>query len=420
MDTVSEMVYQELKNKSHWDKTYDRMSNKDKLTGLNLDQLYTIKETDEYLHIAEQLCNGTYDWATPEKLLLAKAGTTKKRTVYMYTGQDRFVLGVLYRALNTLFADRFSPNCFSYRTGVSTNTAVTYIDKMKKQTKMYGLKLDITAYFNSVSRDHLVKCLEELFPTGSSIGVTMEKIFLNDNVTYKGTLIQEYKSLIPGCALGSFFANYCLRELDLHFAKEGVVYARYSDDIIILDEKEENIALHLEFIKEKLLEYGLTINEKKYVHFQPDEAVEYLGLSLSDEGVDISEHAKQKLKKTIKRWVKAARKDIEMNEKDFDKVAKKLVNRLNWKLYKSYIKDERKFGWAFYAFRYITVLDSLTEIDFYLRDRLRYLKTGKNNKANVKALTDEDFRALGVLSLYDMYILFHDDFDYYCEVAYLI
>jgi hypothetical protein len=420
MDEISKAIHKELLNKTHWDKTYDRMSNKDKLNGLNLDYLYALKETDEYSVIAEQLCSGTYIWSIPEKILLAKAGTTKKRTVYMYNGKDRYILGVLYRALNTLHADKFAPNCFSYRTGVNTNTAVTYINKMKKKTKMYGLKIDITAYFNSVSRQHLNNCLQELFPTGTTFRTTMDKIFLDDNVTHKGTKIHEYKALIPGCALGSFFANYCLRELDLHFMNAGVVYARYSDDIIILDEKEENIALHLEFIKTKLLEYGLTINEKKYVHFQPDEAVEYLGLSLSDEGVDISEHAKQKLKKTIKRWVKAARKDIEMNDKNFDKVAKRLVNRLNWKLYKSYIADERKFGWAFYAFRYITVLDSLTEVDFYLRDRLRYLKTGKNNKANVNALNDEDFRNLGVLSLYDMYILFHEDFDYYCEVAYLI
>lgn len=407
-------------NKEHWDKTYDKISLKDKLDSFNMDTLYSIKETDKRIEIAKEVCTGTYNWSTPEKLLIAKSGTSKKRTVYMYSGKDRFLLGVLYRALNEVFNDKFAPNCFSYRKGISTNSAIRYIDKNKKNTKMYGLKMDISSYFNSVSKQHLLNSMDSLFERNSGLRKTMNALFFNDTVVYKGEEVAEYKSLIAGCALGSFFANYCLKDLDFHFLNTNTIYARYSDDIIILDDTPDKINEHLNFIKSKLFEYGLSINEKKYVHFNPEDSVEYLGLSLSHRGIDISEHAKQKLKKTIKRWVKAARKDIEMNDKNFDKVARQLVNRLNWKLYKSYIQDERKFGWAYYAFRYITILDSLTEIDFYLRDRLRYLKTGKNNKANVHALSDEDFRNLGVLSLYDMYILFHEDFDYYCEVAYLI
>lgn len=420
VDSISQKVYAELVNKEHWDRTYDRISNRVRQDDFDMDLLYTIKETDEYLTIVRQLITGTYEWSVPEKLLLAKNGSTKKRTVYMYSGIDRFVLGVLYRALSSLYHEKFAPNCFSYKRGVNTSSAIHYIDNMKKRTKMYGVKLDIQAYFNSINREHLNKCLTELFGNDTGIRATMDELFNNDTISFRGKELEEYKSLIPGCALGSFFANYCLREVDFHFLEQGVVYARYSDDIIILDESKEKIDEYLEYIKEHIFSYGLSINEKKYVHFEPDDEVEYLGLSLSDRGIDISDHAKKKLKRTIKRWIKKGRKEIEMDDKSFDKVARSIVNRLNWKLYKSYIQDERKFGWAFYAFRYITVLDSLTEIDFYLRDRLRYLKTGKNNKANVRALNDEDFRNLGVLSLYDMYILFHEDFDYYKEVAYLI
>ena len=420
MDTISNKVYQELIKDSVWDKTYEKMMAREKGAFSNAFDLLVLKSSDDRYTKAQQICDGSYEWSIPEKVMLAKSGTTKKRTVYLYSETDRFLLGVLYRTLNNAYGHLIAPNCFSYRSGVSTRTAITYIDNKKKTTNMYGLKLDISAYFNSVSREHLNNCLTELFGVDTGIRKTMDKLFANDDITYKGVNGQEYKALIPGCALGSFFADYCLKSIDEYFLDKQVIYARYSDDIILLDESREVINEHLDYIKARLSEYGLSINEKKYVHFNPDESVEYLGLALSNDGVDISEHAKKKLKKTIKRWVKAGRKDIEMNHKDFEKVARNIVNRLNWKLYKSYILDERKFGWAYYAFRYITVLDSMTEIDFYLRDRLRYLKTGKNNKMNVKALNDEDFRKLGVLSLYDMYQLFHEDFDYYCEVAYLI
>lgn len=420
MDTLSSSLYAEIIKESHWLTTLNKIETKKKNSTFDFSDLYLLTSENKRKEIAKQICEGSYVWSTPEKLLLAKSGTTKKRTVYMYSMQDRMILGVIYRAFNAYFNNEFAPNCFSYRKGVSTNSAIRYINAKKQNTKMFGLKMDISAYFNSVNREHLNKSLTELFGDTTGIRESLDKLFNNDTVLFHGEEIEEYKSLIPGCALGSFFANYCLKDLDFHFLDKSVIYARYSDDIIILDETEEKINEHLCFIKDKLKEYGLSINEKKYTHFNPEEAVEYLGLSLSDEGVDISNHAKQKLKKTIKRWVVAGRKEIEMEGKSFDKVAKKIVSRLNWKLCKSYIEDESKFGWAFYAFRYITILESLTEIDFYLRDRLRYLKTGKNNKANVKALTDEDFQKLGVVSLYDMYTLFHEDFDYYCEVAYLL
>lgn len=415
------MLLSELYNEEHWKNTYDKISLKGSEYGFDLGNLMLLAETESSRHeIITQLLSGTYQWSIPEKLLLAKAGTTKKRTVYMYTHRDRFVLGVLYRALSATYDKDLMPNCFSYRTGVSTSTAITYIQKMKNSKPMYGLKLDISAYFNSVSRSHLENTLNSLFGTDSGLRQTMNQLFMTDTVRYKGEVISEYKSLIAGCALGSFFANYCLRELDQYFHDRGIVYARYSDDLIFLCEEKEDIEVHLAFVKEKLKEYGLSINEKKYEHFKPHDPVEYLGLSLSDRGIDISEHAKRKIKKTIKRWIKAGRKEIEMKDVPFDRVARRIVNRLNWKFYKSYVHDKSKFGWGYYAFRYITILDSLTEIDFYLRDQLRYLKTGKHNKANVKALSDDDFQRLGVLSLYDMYQLFHEDFDYYCEVAYLV
>lgn len=420
--SYTQQLLNTLQDESLWRAVYDRIELKDRIPNEELRKLNDIILTNDYKKYAEDLVYSRHQWSTPEKLLLAKAGTTKKRVVYMYNQLDRFLLGALFKAFNIVFNDKFAPNCFSYRKGMSTVSAIEYIAQNKDHAELYGLKLDISAYFNSIDKQHLLKCIYELFPNQEQEPIlqTMLDLFDNEDITYKGRPQQEYKAMIPGCALGSFFANYCLRELDHHFHDNKVIYARYSDDIIILDESPELIEEHLTYIKTKLVEYGLTINEKKYVHFQPNEPVEYLGLALTPQGIDIGKHAKKKLKKTIHRWVKAARKEIELGNTSFERVAPKVVNRLNWKLYKSYIKDPRKFGWAYYIFRYLTLTDSLLEIDYYLRDQLRYLKTGKHNKANVKAIDDEGFRQLGVLSLFEMFHLFRTDFDYYCEIIDLV
>lgn len=417
---TKEALIEELHNQEHWDRSYDRLFNKGTIDPEVMSQLYFIKVSNEKLDYIHQLCNGTFEWKPPEKVLLAKSGTTKKRVVYMYSPLERFLLGVLYRALSALVQPYLAPNCFSYQRKVTTSTAISYIKKVKQSEPMYGVKLDISAYFNSVSKPYLERTLVELFGRGTPLYQTMAKLYLDDTITYKGQTIQEYKSLIPGCAMGSFFANYCLKDMDWMFYHQNKVYARYSDDIILFDYTKEALNESLAYIKEQLALRGLTINDSKYVYFDPDDPVEYLGLKLTPTGVDISDHSKKKLKATFKRWCKAARKEMELKGKSFDYVAKRLVNRWNWKIFKSYVEDPQKFGWGYYAFRYITTPESLIELDFYIRDRLRALKTGKNNKANVKALSDEDFQRLGVLSLYEMYRLFHEDFDYYLEVAYLV
>lgn len=415
------LLNKELRNIDIWQRTFDRIDFEDK-THLNEEVYRTIVNSETFRNfITNEIMSGLYKWSIPRKVEIAKAGTNKKRVVYMHDDMDRFFLGVLYRAMSEVFKDRIPENCFSYQRGVSVGKAVTYVKNTIQREDKYGVKMDISAYFNSVSKGYLESTLDTLFATGTGIRSTLDTLFLEDDVVIKGKVEKEYMGLIPGCALGAFFANYCLRDLDTDFlAMEGVTYARYSDDILVLADTREEIDSSIELIKAKLVELGLIINSKKYMYFEPKEEIDFLGLSISGSKVDITNHNKNKVKRKIKRWVKKARRDIEMNNRNFNSVARAVIKRINWFVYKSYVFDPKKYGWGYYVFQNINTIESLREIDFYLRDQLRYLKTGKHNKANVNALTDIDFKYLGVLSLVDMYIEFKQDKDYYIERAYLI
>ena len=340
----------------------------------------------------------------------------KKQIIYCYSEIDRFVLSVLYRVTSEIFKEKISKNCFSYKQGVNTADAICAI-KRKAVEGSWGVKLDIHAYFNSVSRKHLSNCLDELFGVqDKEIRKTFNKLFMQDAVTYKGKPLEEYKSLIPGCALGSFFANYCLASIDDYFEKQNIVYARYSDDIILFADNEEKLKEYVQVILDKIAEYDLTINEDKYTYFKPGDKLEYLGLQFNNSSIDISRHAKQKMKKTFKRWCRKGRKLIEMKGADFEKIARGIIRRYNWRIYKAYIQDTSKFGWGYYAFRYLTTTASLTELDDYCKETLRALKTGKHTKGNKYALSETEITELGYVSFVEMYELFHTDFDYYCDV----
>ena len=369
----------------------------------------------------DSLLEGTYHWSVPEKVAIAKDGTTKKRIVYIYNTQERFILGVLYRAISYYYSDLISPLCFSYRKEISTNDAIKYIKDVKTSEPYYGVKIDIHAYFNSVSRERVIEMIDTLFSFQPGLKTCIERLMLNDTVSWKGKIIKEWKSLIPGCAFGSFFANYCLRDCDLYFEENKKIYARYSDDIIVLEHSQEELLKDLEVIKGYIAMYGLEINPKKYTWFEPGDDVEYLGLKLrGDNKIDISDHAKQKIKRQIHRWCRKGRMEIERDHKSFESVARKIIRKFNNKNMFCIINNETSFGWCHYAFRYINTVESLREIDYYMRDTLRAMKTGKHNKANVYAMDDDEFRKLGWVSLVDMYYLYKQDFDYYMEVVELM
>lgn len=412
-----------LSDKTLWDKAFDRLvqkqfENKDEI----ISELEMFIETDEYMSVVKKIVNGQLTWSVPEKILLSKAGTTKKRVVYMYEPIERLVQGVLYRALTQYHIKELSPLCFSYKQGISTINAVKYIRKVKGTIQMYGLKMDISSYFNSVNKEHLIKSIEDSTEGLSGTRKTLQNLLLVDKATFRGKEIDEYKALIAGSPIASFYANYCLRELDNHFEKlqeeyekkgDVLVYARYSDDILVMHHSEEEVARLTKVVSDFIEGYGLTINPTKYTHFSPDEPIDYLGLELSPEGIDIAKHSASKVKNTIKRWVKKARIRIEKGESTYQYESRNIVRRMNYKYFKSFIIDERKFGWGYYAFRFVTMTKTLTALDFYLKDQLRYLKTGKHNKHNWYAISEEEFSSMGYLSLYEMYGLFIKDFDEY-------
>jgi len=414
---IDRQFYELLCDKTYWQVTYDKAISTGKYSAKCLDNVYYLITTNKYKNIAKQICEAKYDFGIPEKIKIAKSESNKFRIIYKYEEFDRYLLSVLYRVTSVIFSDSISSLCFSYKTGVCTADAIREIYSKATSKAIYGVKLDIHAYFNSVSEKWLRTCIDDLIDKDSNIYKVFDELFFNNKVVYHGEKIEEFKSLIPGCALGSFFANYCLHEIDEYFKKQNITYARYSDDIILFDTNKNELQKHLSYINSKILEYGLVINEDKYKYFEPSDTVEFLGLKFTNQGIDISNHAELKIKKTIKRWCKKARKEIEMNNKDFDKKIRDVIKRFNWKLYKSYIVDTTKFGWAYYAFRYITNTKSLEELDIYCKDTLRFLKTGKYSKGNQYALTDNEIYEYGYVNFMDMYSLFHTDFDYYRDVV---
>lgn len=412
MDKLIEMLY----DSSYWNSTFAKLINKNTISDKEKEELSAYYNVGRE-NLISDLINGDYKWSIPKKVELRKSGTTKKRVVYIYNIKDRLVLGMLYQVFSEYFKELVSDSCYSYKKGFNTLKPVNIIRKQNFGNIRYGVKVDIHAYFNNINNTRLYEMLSELFPDICGIKYSLERLLCTNICEYRGKIISEYKGVIPGTPLASFFANYCLRECDFYFDNKDCIYARYSDDIIVLEDNKEELDKDIEKIKEYLTKYGLELNDKKYEYFEPGDVITFLGLKIEANGtIDISDHSKQKIKKQIHRWCRKGRISIERDNQQFKNVATKINSRLNNKNFKCYIRNEGTFGWCHYAFRYINTDKTLKEIDAYTKDTLRAMKTGKHNKANFKAITEEEFKEINWVSLVQLFHLYKKDFDYYCEV----
>lgn len=406
----------------YWRVAFEKLSSKENISDTDMRELSQAFELDRQ-ELANKIWSGTYVWSVPRKVKIKKHGVNKFRIVYIYSIVDRLILGMIYQLFSCYFDNRVQSKCFSYKKGLNTGQAISTIKNSIQSEKAYGVKVDIHAYFNSISKARVREMLEELFNTDNLQGLkrTMEKLLLDDRCTYNGEIIHEYKGVIPGTPIASFFANYCLRECDFYFDNKGSIYARYSDDIIIIENSKDEVNKDIEILNKFIGQYGLEINPEKYKYFSPGDDITFLGIKLEPNGIlDMADHSKQKLKKQIHRWCKKGRKEIETRNTDFMEIAKRINSRYNYKNFKCYIENDAQFGWCHYMFRYITTDKQLKELDLYFKDTLKAMKTGKHNKANHKALTDDDFKEMGWVSLVQLFHLYRRDFDYYCEVIDLL
>ena len=355
-------------------------------------------EREEYLPLAQRIVQGE-GLGIPQKKIINKMGTGKKRVVYSFAPDEMTILKLL--AFKLYDYDKwFSPNCYAFRRGVKASDAVFDIIHAIGDQKMWAYKLDIHNYFNSIPIDILLPMLKEMMADDEPLYHFFERMLTNDRVIYNGETIQEKHGVMAGTPTSPFLANVYLKAVDKHFHDAHVTYARYSDDIIIfapdLDTLEEHKSRMADFLKQ----YQLEMNPDKEKVYSPDEAYEFLGFKCHGRDIDISEATVKKMKGKIRRAAKSLMRWSSKKYIEPEKAMKGLINHFNRVFFED--GDTETLTWSRWFFPVINQTNGLKEIDHYLQQNIRFLSTGKHNKTNYK--TDyTQLKQLGYKSLVNEY-----------------
>ena len=377
---MMESILTQLTRQETWEEFLAYRLMKGRFTWHEFDEADRFVEQETYLHLAQRIARGD-GIGIPRKKIVNKMGTGKKRVVYSFAHDEMVILKLLAFKLYDYDAC-FSPNCYAFRRGIKASDAIFRIRQTIGNRQMWAYKLDIHDYFNSISIDILLPMLAEMMADDQPLYHFFEKMLTDNRVEYNGEIIHEQHGVMAGTPTAPFLADVYLKEVDRHFYDADIVYARYSDDIVLFDPDHETLMAYKSRMAEFLKKYQLEVNPDKERIYSPEEAYEFLGFKCHAYDIDISEATKKKMKGKIKRAAKSLMRWSNKNHMEPEKAMKALINRFNRVFFEN--DNNELLTWSRWFFPVINRTDGLKEIDHYLQQNIRFLSTGKHYKGNYK------------------------------------
>lgn len=386
-----------------WQEFLEYKREKQHLSCGELKELTDYIESKRYLSVLSEIERRDCALPLPMKKEINKSGVAKKRVVYSFLQDFNILLKgiafLLYR-----YDELFSDNCYAFRRNYGVKNAVRRICTTKGIAEKYCLKVDISNYFNSINVPVLLDKLEFLKTDDGKLYHFLEQLLTADEAIVSENeqerIIVEKRGAMAGTPISPFLANVYLMEVDRFFETEGVLYFRYSDDILIFADSLEELKERKAQLFKKIEQHHLKLNSSKVHISRPGEACEFLGFRFYSGQVDLAESTLKKIKGKIKRKAHALRRWQIKKQLPPDRAAKGFIKAMNRKFYDNGSGTE--FSWSRWFFPCLTCDSGLKEIDAYMQQYIRFCVTGRHYKGNYR-ITYEQMKQWGYRSLVHEY-----------------
>lgn len=358
-------------------------------------------DSESYLKYQSEITSCT-DLPLPSKSIISKMSSRKKRTVYKYPYEFNMMLKLLTYMVLRKYDYLYTSSLYSFRPGICAKDAIVSITRTRDLHSLYSYKVDVSNYFNSIPVDKLTVLLDETITDDPQLLWFMKVLLGEEKVRSDDDVIVEQKGIMAGTPIASFYANLYLKSLDEWFHSRGILYARYSDDIIVFAKTEEEILEYKSVILDHLLNMGLTVNPDKEVLATPAEGFTFLGVEVKNGSIDIAPASVVKLKQKMRRKARALSRWYHREGLSGDKAAAAFIRIFNHKLLE--VNEDSDLTWSLWFFPVITTSKSLHVIDTYAQDLLRFLISGTHTKSRYN-VRYEDLKKIGYRSLVHEYYL---------------
>jgi len=285
-------------------------------------------------------------------------GNGKNRLLGIPTVTDRLLQQAVLQQINARFEFEFSESSFGFRPKKSLHQAVLKAQSYINDGYQDIIDIDLKSFFDEVDHRYLlqqvyrkIKCKETM---------RLIRKWLRAPIQINGRLVKRRKGIPQGSPLSPLLSNIMLNELDRELERKGLRFIRYADDFSIYTKSKvtarkvgNNI---FKFLKDKL---HLLINTEKSGIRRPVNFT-LLGFGFVPTYVK-GEKGKYQLIVSNKSWKKFKQKLKIITRKTTPMSFSERIQKLN----------EVQRGWV-NNFRMASIYNKLSELDGWLRNRLRY------------------------------------------------
>lgn len=247
--------------------------------------------------LADELKTGT--WA-PEPYLGIEIPKKKNevRKLGLLSVKDKIVQYTIKTLAEPFFENTFVDNSYAYRPNKGHTKAIRRtLNECNKKKNHWVLRLDIDNYFDTINHHLLGARLHNLIPDEEIVRLIMLSVQMGVvNKRLKWTDIDE--GVPQGAILSPLLANFYLNPFDKFALSLSRSYIRYADDFCLMCESKENAQSILSQISNYLLSHlGLRLNPPILTELK--KGFEFLGITISKNGLSISEKKENDLRERI-------------------------------------------------------------------------------------------------------------------------
>lgn len=358
---MADKILQMFFDIDRWTKAIDKGVGKD----IRKDQLIKLADENTRLRMADAMMQGKYEISPPHTAQIPKEDG-EFRTVYVNEPIDRVVLSIANDLLFDLMPELVHPTCKSYQTGIGCGKVVTEISLYIMSTEINGYlgwKSDLSKYFDSVP----IRYIDEVFDKveakyGHSALIDVLRKYYHSDLYFdeNNDLRRQYQSLKQGCAVASWLADVLLYDLDEELSQMNGFYTRYSDDMLFVGKEYEKA---MSVLQSRLEEKTMKLNPKKVEYLTDSKWFKFLGFSIKGNMISLSSGR-----------IKTFQNEVEKRtiRKPGIPLAQ-AINAVNRYLY----KGNGDFSWATQILPVCNVRKDIDELNKFVMDCLRAVKTGK-------------------------------------------
>lgn len=370
---MNDILLQKFFEKERWEQALETGVDKH----IDKGELRKLTSPEVRLALYNAIATDNYEIAPPHQVQIPK-DNGDVRIVYVNENVDRIFLSITNNLFFEMFPEFIHPSCKSYQSGIGCGKIVQQVSEemAKINSKIVGVKMDLTKYFDSVPIkyiDEIFDCMEKKAGQSKIIDVVRKYYHTDLCFDFNGDLIEHYQSLKQGCAVASFLADAVLYPIDKEISDMDVYYVRYSDDLLVVGRCWDEA---FQIIKAKLKEMEMTLNPKKVETVCKDRWVKFLGFNIKGNQITLAKSRVKSFQKEIEaRTIK--QRNISMT---------RALNQVNSYLY----KGDGTYSWATSVLPIINVEKDIKTLNQFIMDAIRACATNKKKIGGLGSVNDKE------------------------------